>query len=654
LKFAAKQALRAIAVPRARILASPTLPTRHSIGAKIFGAFVVMGSMTVALGAYGLYVLVAAGAIVADTYDRPLMAINFARSASLCFTQMDKEVLRRTIASASDQPEIEFKLASLTTDFFEDLDVAEQRSLAADERAVIHEIRSLVLQWDERRQGRAASGGGELDQLAERIVGRFDVLIELTAGHTFVERRKAITQIKHFEYFSSAATFLALLLSAALTVLLARRIIRPLSAAASIADRIAEGELETPIPAGGKDETGILLRSMTVMQDSIRDAIGREKAQRRLAQIHLIDALESSREGMVLVAERGEIVIANSQLARFFPAVAPHLVAGADFATAFSFIRPELVQCTRSEIDGSRDDGLFSDGEYQLTDGRWIRFARSETQDGGFFLILSDFSEIKEREERYKEAKQQAEAANKAKSNFLANMSHELRTPLNAIIGFSEIISGQQLGSVGHPEYLDYAGEILHSGHHLLEIINSVLDLAMSEAGKLRLTAGPVELDELLASCATTMREQFARAEMRFLVVDADEPLLVFGEAGKLRQTFLSLLSNAMKFSEPGGTVILHALAPIGGMIRIAVSDTGIGMTERDISTALAPFGQVDARLARKYDGTGLGLPLAKVFVELHGGSLTIESTKGVGTTVMVALPHHVVPTPILPMVAAA
>src|SRR5258708_1814952 len=192
----------------------------RSIGAKIFGALVAMGLIAGALGFYGLYVLAAAGAIVVDTYDRPLMAINFARSASLTFMQMDKEVLRRRIVVPTQQAGIDKRIEELTASFFEDLVVADNRSLAADDR--------------------------------------------------FVERRKAISAISSFEYTSFAASLAALLLSGAITWLLARRIIRPLSAAAAVADRIAGGRLDTPIPVGGGDETGILLRSMTVMQDNIR------------------------------------------------------------------------------------------------------------------------------------------------------------------------------------------------------------------------------------------------------------------------------------------------------------------------------------------------------------------------------------------------
>ena len=255
---------------------------KRSIGVKIFGAFVVMGLMTIALSAYGLYVLIAAGDIVAATYDGPLMAINFARSASLTFVRMDKEELRRSISAASEQPEIDRKLTDLAATFFEDLAVAEQRSLAPDEQPVIAKIHQLVSRWDTLRHRPSSDRiQVELETVAEEIVKQFDVLIELIADHSFIERRKSVMAIESFRHISIAGALLVMLLSASITLLLARGIVRPLSAAASIANRIAGGELETPIPIGGKDESGILLRSMTVMQDNIRQMMEREKAANR-------------------------------------------------------------------------------------------------------------------------------------------------------------------------------------------------------------------------------------------------------------------------------------------------------------------------------------------------------------------------------------
>jgi signal transduction histidine kinase/HAMP domain-containing protein len=620
---------------------------RYSIGAKIFGAFVIMGMITGALGGYGLYVLWSAGHIVVHTYDGPLMAVNFARAASLDFTQLDKEVLRRNIVSENEREKIDDNLDDLATTFLDDLSVAEERSLAPDEQKVIETIKDLFTQWQQIRKGDPGTiDDQKLDEIAQKIIGRFDVLTELIADHSFIDRRKAVWSISYFKYVSAGACGAALLISAAITFFLTRRIVRPLATAAKVADRIADGELQTPIPSGGRDETGILLHSMTVMQDNIRVMVEREKAQRMSAQNRLIDALESSHEGMILTDADNKIVIANSQMQTFFPDVATYMVPGSDFLGVFALIRPLLARRadTLDDTGGmgrNLGDAALFVGEYQLTDGRWIRVSRSDTHDGGFFLFLSDYTDIKLREEHYKKAKIEAEAANTAKTNFLANMSHELRTPLNAINGFSEIIAGQMFGSAGNPKYVDYANDILRSGRHLLEIITSVLDLAKSEVGKLNLNPEVTDLRGVLGDCATMVAEQCQKGKLRFAVIKLDEPLHVFGEPSKLRQIVINLLSNAIKFTDAGGTVSLHAEAISDEYCEIRVSDTGIGMSDDDLKIALTPFGQVDSSLARRYEGTGLGLPLTKALVELHGGTMRIESQRGKGTSVIVSIPRR-------------
>jgi signal transduction histidine kinase/HAMP domain-containing protein len=603
--------------------------------------------MTVIIGGYGIYVLDTAGRIVADTYDGPLMEINFARSASLDFTRMDKLALQRKVAPEEQRAEVDRQIDELSQTFSDDLNVAAQRALGQRERALLGEIQELVARWSALRTApETPERDAGILKISDQIIGDFDMLIELTADKSFVERRKAISAISDFRYASIVLSGIAVLLGILLTVLLARGIVRPLTAAAKVADRIAYGHLQTPIPKGGKDETGILLRSMTVMQDNIREMMEREVAQRRSAQSRLIDALESSREGMVLVDASGKIVIANSQLADFFPTVAPYVVNGMSFKPAFK--QMQSVVAWHGELDDNAGNAFaasqigttFSVGEYQLLDGRWLRISRSNTRDGGFFLFLSDFTEIKVREEHFKEAMLQAEAANVAKGHFLTNMSHELRTPLNAIIGFSEMIAREMFGKIGNPRYLEYIATILESGRHLLAIINSVLDMAKNETGKLELRAEQLDLCDILRDCIRIMREQCESAKLRLDVPPLEHPLPVYGEAAKLKQIVLNLLSNAVKFNAPGGSVSLLAGTDENGMTEFSVADTGIGMSRGDIAVALTPFGQVDSQLARRYEGTGLGLPLTKVLVELHRGVMTIDSEPGRGTTITVALPR--------------
>ncbi|MBV8338288.1 MAG: HAMP domain-containing protein, partial [Alphaproteobacteria bacterium] len=418
-----------------------------------------------------------------------------------------------------------------------------------------------------------------------------------------------------------------------------RRIQRPLAKAVAAADRVAAGDFEAKIPDESHDEIGSLMRSMRHMQASIREMMRREEAARRSAQARLVDAIEGSHEAMILVGSDGKIVILNSQVGQFLPQSSMELTPGSPFAEALRRVVP-VGSLTGESGAGDPAEVLATEGEVQLRPDLWLRVSRSVTQEGGFFLFWSDISDIKEREARLLEAKQEAEAGSRAKSYFLATMSHELRTPLNAIIGFSEIIESELFGPVGEPRYREYSGLVVKSGKHLLNVINSVLDYAKSEAGRAELRCEPVDLTEIVADCLGMVDDQSRRAEVEVRRVLPDAPVVISGDDQKLRQMLLNLLSNAIKFTNAGGSVELRLAAAADGRPVLSVSDTGIGMKPEDIPTAMAPFGQIDSRLARKYEGTGLGLPLAKAFAEMHGAEFVVRSELGVGTTITIVFPQ--------------
>jgi signal transduction histidine kinase len=233
-----------------------------------------------------------------------------------------------------------------------------------------------------------------------------------------------------------------------------------------------------------------------------------------------------------------------------------------------------------------------------------------------------------------------ASAGNRAKEQFLATMSHELRTPLNAIIGFAEIMKSELFGPLGAERYRVYSQDIHRSGAHLLSLINDVLDITKIDAGRLELRDDRVVLADLVSECVG-MTERFAATRSITLHAEiAAVTCTLRVDQRRLRQILLNLLSNAVKFTEDGGAVRIRSWGGSDGLF-IAVVDTGIGMAPGDIPRALERFGQIDSRLSRKYEGTGLGLPLSKHLVELHGGTLSLESALGKGTTITIRLPQE-------------
>jgi two-component system cell cycle sensor histidine kinase PleC len=250
-------------------------------------------------------------------------------------------------------------------------------------------------------------------------------------------------------------------------------------------------------------------------------------------------------------------------------------------------------------------------------------------------------------------ARDAAEEASRAKSQFLSNMSHELRTPLNAIIGFSEMIKEQTFGPIGSPKYRSYAMDIYESGRHLLEMINEILDLAKAESGRDSLKEEEFGADELIRSTIHILRSRAERERVALSATVPEPAPVMRADKRKMRQVLLNLLTNALKFTEAGGNVHINCWSQPASGIVFQVTDTGIGIALEDIPKALGLFGQVDNAFSRRHEGSGLGLPLSKMLVEMHGGSFDLQSKPGEGTTVTVRLPPDRIVTDAAPIAKA-
>jgi signal transduction histidine kinase len=254
-------------------------------------------------------------------------------------------------------------------------------------------------------------------------------------------------------------------------------------------------------------------------------------------------------------------------------------------------------------------------------------------------VVRNAFRHLTEAHSALAEARAEAEATSKAKSEFLASMSHELRTPLNAILGFSEITKEEMFGPMGNARYLEYQGSIHRCGTHLLSLIDDVLDISKAEAGMEELREAPFEVLGVVDAALRIVSADAGKGGLRLLRDVEDGLPKIFGDERRIGQVLLNLLSNAVKFTEPGGDIRLTVRRETDGGALFQVADSGVGLAPEHLQRAFTPFGQVENRYTKKHRGSGLGLPLAKRLVELHGGSLGVESQPGVGTTMSVRLP---------------
>jgi signal transduction histidine kinase len=407
------------------------------------------------------------------------------------------------------------------------------------------------------------------------------------------------------------------------------------------------------------------------------------------AEARLIDAIESMSDGFAIWDAEDRLAMHNRAYAEMFKGV-PHSVAvGERFedivragveAGAF----PEAVGREEAyiaeRVGRHRNPGAPVVHRYQ--GDRWLRLSERRTSEGGIVGLRQDVTAEVNREQALQKsraelaeriadleaaqrklshqagaltrlsaelarARDEAEAANTAKSAFLANMSHELRTPLNAVIGFAEVMKAKMWGPLGDARYDSYVGDIMAAGQHLLKLINDILDISKIEAGKWELKEEAIAVGPMLEDAVRLFRGREETAAIALAVeVPADLPMLRADERA-LKQIVINALSNAVKFTPAGGRIRLRARVAGDGRLHIAVADTGIGIDKSDLARVTRPFEQVENTWTRRRQGTGLGLSIAKALVERHGGQLRIRSRPGAGTVLALILPaERILPLP--------
>ncbi|MBI2235617.1 MAG: PAS domain S-box protein [Magnetospirillum sp.] len=400
-------------------------------------------------------------------------------------------------------------------------------------------------------------------------------------------------------------------------------------------------ESMTVAPVKGAD--GDLVNYVAFKED-----ISELKALRRaLEREHdtLRRVLAAIRDAIALVDATGHFVYVNRALEDEFGPVGDSTCA--DYFAAHSHTCPICGSRQNQGVADSNREWLSSaTGKiYELTEAR-------VPGDDGDFAVLQVFHDItlrKQSEKALDKARQAAEVANRAKSEFLAVMSHELRTPLNAIIGFAEILESQLLGPLGVPQYIEFAHDIHDSGRNLLQLINDILDVARIEVGRIVLSEAPLDIAEVVHLIMTLVRERAEHGQVTLAEDMADDLPALLGDGRRVKQALLNVVGNAVKFTPPGGRVEVSVGPAADGGLDLRVTDTGIGIAPDDVERVMQVFTQAENSLKRRYQGTGLGLPLTRQLMELHGGSVTLESEVDIGTRVVLHFPRdRVIPTQIM------
>lgn len=379
-------------------------------------------------------------------------------------------------------------------------------------------------------------------------------------------------------------------------------------------------------------------------------AIKRDISQQVATQIALSESEEQYRKLMsstpdgIYVHVNSEIVLVNDAAVEIFGARdQAELIGKSVFDLIDSGLAPVVKEQQRRKFTGVEETLRMEQKRLRLNgESFWASVSVTSMNwkgERGALVILRDITDQRRAQNELVRAMENAEIANKSKSDFLANMSHELRTPLNAIIGFSEIMQNEMFGKIGNDHYTAYARDIHESGMHLLYLINDILDLSKIEAGKLSPTLSDVNLAEAIDASMRLMRQSAKDANVTIEPKLGDDLPTIRGDLRMLKQMLMNLVSNAIKFTPSGGRVRISVTRAGAEHIKIAVVDTGVGIPPEDLSRVLEPFIQSQGPASSRESGTGLGLPLTKSLAELHGGTFQLWSRRGFGTRAVLRLP---------------
>lgn len=363
-------------------------------------------------------------------------------------------------------------------------------------------------------------------------------------------------------------------------------------------------------------------------------------------QKRLIDAVETMSDALALFDPDDRLVFCNDRFKQLNPDLSASIRTGMTFEEMLrdNIRHDRIVEAIGREEEYIRDRlAQHRDPKApilsQRSDGRWLLVKEERSPDGSTFLINSDLTALKQREEALQHAKEAAERASRHKSEFLAKMSHELRTPLNAVIGFSDVMQRELFGPLDNEQYQSYARDIHFSGQHLLDLINDVLDLAKIESGKYKLNIRDVDLAAMVRDSRRLVRTEIGDKKLQVRTLVEDGLPSIEADERAVRQILINLLTNAVKFTQEGGRIRVRAARAGPDRVRIVVYDNGIGIPESETGMVLSPFAQIGLTDHATGGGVGLGLSIVDSLVRLHNGTLTIKSALGDWTRVTVEIP---------------